>query len=114
MVQVAFPNTEELHIQYMDNLVEVWHNQLPDQTFSSLQVLNVRGCERLIDLGPTHMLTRLQMLSKLYIEDCGSVEEIFVTKHVVNQDDTDVSLFSLTELRLKGLPKLKHIWWDKD
>ncbi|KAJ9553683.1 hypothetical protein OSB04_017728 [Centaurea solstitialis] len=113
--KVAFPNTEELHIQYMDNLVEVWDHQLPDQTFSSLQVLNVRGCEKLIHVGSTHMLARLQMLSKLYIEDCGSVEEIFVTEHTVNQDDKVVlSLFSLTELRLKSLPKLKHIWWNTD
>nr|XP_043612746.1 uncharacterized protein LOC122584756 [Erigeron canadensis] len=107
----AFPNMEELHIQYMYNLVEVWHRQYPDQTFSSLQVLDVRGCERLVYVGPTHMLSRLQMLSKLYIEDCGSVEEIFVTEH---QTDADVSLFGLTELRLKNLPKLKHIWWDKN
>ncbi|KVI05092.1 hypothetical protein Ccrd_016590 [Cynara cardunculus var. scolymus] len=112
--KVAFPNTEELHIQYMDNLVEVWDHLLPDQTFSSLQVLNVRGCEKLIHVGSTHMLARLQMLSKLYIEDCGSVEEIFVTEHNVNQDDTIVSLFSLTELRLKSLPELKHIWWNTD
>ncbi|KAI3734625.1 hypothetical protein L6452_14098 [Arctium lappa] len=112
--KVEFPNTEELHIQYMDNLVEVWDHQLPDQTFSSLQVLNVRGCEKLIHIGSTHMLARLQMLSKLYIEDCGSVEEIFVTEHTVNQDDTVVSLFSLTELRLKCLSKLTHIWWNMD
>lgn len=114
MTQVAFPNTEELHIQYMENLVEVWHHQLPDQTFSNLQLLDVRRCERLVDVGPTHMLPRLQMLSKLYIEDCGSVEEIFVTKPVIGQDDTHVTLCSLTELRLKSLPKLKHIWWNKD
>ncbi|KAI7745871.1 hypothetical protein M8C21_007292 [Ambrosia artemisiifolia] len=112
--KVSFPNTEELHIHYMENLVEVWHNKLPDQTFSSLQLLDVRGCERLLDVGPTYMLPRLQMLSKLYIEDCCSVEEIFVTKSALNQDDIHVSLFSLTELRLKSLPKLKHIWWDTD
>ncbi|GJS45877.1 disease resistance protein SUMM2 [Tanacetum coccineum] len=107
--KVAFPNMEELHIQYMDNLVEVWHSQLPDQTFSSLQVLDVRGCEMLTDVGPTHMLARLQMLSKLFIEDCGSVEEIFINEHGVNKDDTDASLFRLTELRLKSLPELKHM-----
>ncbi|KAK3006903.1 hypothetical protein RJ639_015608 [Escallonia herrerae] len=111
--KVLFPDLEELHIQWMDNLVEIWHNQLPEHTFAKLKVLDIRGCHKLLDVGPINMLPRLQILEKLYIEDCDALEHVFVPEGLISQqDNVAFSLFNLAELRLKSAPKLRHIWWD--
>ncbi|KAK3031760.1 hypothetical protein RJ639_036640 [Escallonia herrerae] len=109
--KVLFPDLEELHIQWMDNLVEIWHNQLPEHTFAKLKALDISGCHKLLDVGPINMLPRLQILEKLYIEDCGALEYVFVPEGLISQqDNVAFSLSNLTELRLKSAPKLRHIW----
>lgn len=112
--KVALPNLQALYLDGLNGLVDIWHTQIPEKSFSKLQVLEVINCNQLLDLGPINMLPRLQMLEVIHITNCGSLEELFTLKHhpQTHQNGASVSLTKLVELVLENLPKLRQIWWD--
>ena len=76
-LQVAFPSLETLTIMHMENLKIIWHNQLAKDSFFKLHSLFVEYCENLVNIFESNMLIRFQSLEKLYVHDCGSLQEIF-------------------------------------
>ncbi|PWA94335.1 NB-ARC domains-containing protein [Artemisia annua] len=112
--KVALPNLQALYLNGLASLDGIWHTQLPDKSFSKLQVINVMNCGQLLDLGPLNMLPRLQMLEVIQVTNCASLEQIFTLKHPqIQKYISSVSLINLVDLVLENLPNLRQIWWDR-
>ena len=114
-LQVAFPSLNSLTIRGLDNVKKIWPNQIPQDSFSKLEFVTVLSCGQLLNIFPSCMLKRLQ---SLMVDNCSSLEAVFdvegtnvnVDLEELNVDDGHVELLpKLGELRLIGLPKLRHI-----
>jgi hypothetical protein len=112
-LQVSFPSLETLGIYHMENLKIIWHNQLAEDSFFKLQLLVVEFCENLMNIFQSNMLTRFQSLEKLYVYDCGSLQEIFELQGQDVRETQAVTTIPLKELDLRRLPKMKQVW-NKD
>nr|GEV40903.1 probable disease resistance protein At1g12280 [Tanacetum cinerariifolium] len=112
--KVALPNLQALYLNGLNSLDGIWHTQLPDKSFSKLQVINVMNCGQLMVLGPLNMLPRLQLLEVIQVTNCASLEQILTLKHPqIQKYISSVSLINLVDLVLENLPNLRQIWWDR-
>ncbi|KAL4605324.1 hypothetical protein ACB092_09G020400 [Castanea dentata] len=108
--EVAFPSLETLTIFHMEKLKIIWHNQLAEYSFLKLQSLLVQYCENLVNIFQSNMLTKFQSLKRLYVYDCGSLQEVFeLQRHNVRESHV-VMAIPLKRLMLQCLPKMKHVW----
>ncbi|KAJ9682445.1 hypothetical protein PVL29_018375 [Vitis rotundifolia] len=110
--RVAFPSLKFLFIRGLDNVKKIWHNQIPQDSFSKLEKVTISSCGQLLNIFPSCMLKRLQSLDGLVICDCSSLEAVFDMEWTnVNMDCsslgntfvfpkvTFLSLISLHQLR---------------
>ncbi|XP_034706627.1 uncharacterized protein LOC117930215 isoform X1 [Vitis riparia] len=116
--RVAFPSLNFLKILGLDNVKKIWPTQIPQDSFPKLECVSLSSCGQLLNIFPSCMLKRLQSLERLFVCDCSSLEAVFdvegtnvnVDLEELNVDDGHVELLpKLGELRLIGLPKLRHI-----
>ncbi|XP_034707965.1 uncharacterized protein LOC117931168 isoform X1 [Vitis riparia] len=97
---IVGPNTPPL------NQPEIRDGQLLLSLGGNLRSLVLKNCMSLLKLFP---LSLLQNLEELIVENCGQLEHVFDLEEL-NVDDGHVELLpKLGELRLIGLPKLRHI-----
>jgi hypothetical protein len=108
-----FPEVEEVHINGMNEIIEIWRDHMQENSFCKLRVLDINKCDNLLNIGLARMLQNLAGLELLYITECGSLEDIFSPDLFDQADDTS-SLCSLIELRIQSLPKLRNIWWFRN
>ncbi|XVF29552.1 hypothetical protein REPUB_Repub15cG0131200 [Reevesia pubescens] len=131
--KVALPMLEHLKIQRLTNLERLWPNQLADESYPKLIQLELRWCDKLLNVFPLSMSRRLQRLNKLMIWSCNLLEEIFEPqqdhssfikpfspKLIQSFEFPQVTYLLLHELpKLKGFyhemhttnwPSLKHMW----
>ncbi|XP_022719667.1 uncharacterized protein LOC111277500 [Durio zibethinus] len=109
--KVALPMLQHLEIHSMENLERLWPNQLAEQSFSKLSYFELKRCNKLVNVFPLSMLTRLERLDKLIIWDCEFVEEIFEPQQADGSTAAAVFEFRrLTSLELIRLPKLKNFY----
>ncbi|GLU09192.1 hypothetical protein SLE2022_260650 [Rubroshorea leprosula] len=122
--KVVFPSLEKLKIQEMRNLIKIWDEQLDEDSFHKLYLLNVEYCEKLLNIFPVNMVGRLQNLGELLIRNCVSLEEIFepqgldadeleaqITAQSALVETTPNFVFpKVTSLDLWWLPNLKSFY----
>ncbi|RVW70660.1 putative disease resistance protein [Vitis vinifera] len=88
------------------NQPEIRDGQLLLSLGGNLRSLKLKNCMSLLKLFPPSLL---QNLEELIVENCGQMEHVFDLEEL-NVDDGHVELLpKLGELRLIGLPKLRHI-----
>ncbi|KAG5547796.1 hypothetical protein RHGRI_013474 [Rhododendron griersonianum] len=113
--QVAFPALEELSIFSVPNITEIWDkNLLPAESFCLLRSLKVWGCEKLMNVVPSHMLPLLRNIKTLDVYKCPKMEVIVVlekreeeTQEATNKD---IIMFpELTKMTLYALENLKGV-----
>lgn len=91
---------------------KIWHNQLPDDSFSKLKDVRVDSCRELLNIFPSCVLKKLESLQILVAQDCSSLEEVFDMEGI----DVDLSVkegvtvTKLSQLFLQLLPKVEQIW----
>ncbi|KAI8554145.1 hypothetical protein RHMOL_Rhmol05G0075500 [Rhododendron molle] len=113
--QVAFPALEELSIFSVPNITEIWDkNLLPAESFCLLRSLKVWGCEKLMNVVPSHMLPLLRNIKTLDVYKCPKMEVIVVLekKEEGTQEATnkDIILFpELTKMTLYALENFKGV-----
>lgn len=84
---------------------ELWNNQIYDDSFCKLESLNLKGCDNLQHIAPSHMWKRLQdCLKTLEVKSCRSIEIIY------ESDGTVPKSGNLRTLDLRDLDNLRHIW----
>ncbi|KAI8009843.1 Disease resistance protein [Camellia lanceoleosa] len=113
--QVAFPVLEDLKIQKLPNIIEIWDEQLliasekESKSFCQLKDMQVSNCEKLVHVVRFNMLPRLQNLKKFKEDNCPRMEAIVLEKE--KEEGTtrnDIIVFSqLTTLNLSELVSLK-------
>ena len=108
MLQVSFPKLEELTLKNLPKLKDIWHHQLPFESFSNLQILRVYKCPCLLNLVPTHLIHTFQNLKKIYVQYCELLEHVIVLQEI---DENVEILPKLETLMMENLPRLR---WIKD
>ncbi|XP_028104764.1 uncharacterized protein LOC114303816 [Camellia sinensis] len=113
--KVAFPVLEDLKIQKLPNIIEIWDKQLlidsekESKSFCQLKDMKVSNCEKLVHVVEFNMLPRLQNLKKFNVDNCPKMEAIVSEKE--KEEGTtrnDIIVFShLTTLNLSELVSLK-------
>ncbi|KAG2702072.1 hypothetical protein I3760_06G074300 [Carya illinoinensis] len=106
---ISFSSLETLHLVQMDKLEILWHDQVAVSSFSNTHLLMVIGCENLLRIFQSNLLTTFQSLTSLHIMDCGLLEAIF-ERHdalTVSVATSLTQLEHLTNMTLSNLPKLK-------
>nr|XP_011465964.1 PREDICTED: uncharacterized protein LOC101311209 isoform X2 [Fragaria vesca subsp. vesca] len=90
--KVIFPVLKYLSIEHLGELKKIWNGQLSPTSFSKLEALTVKHCDKLLHLVPTQMQNRLQTLVYIRVEECSSLEGIFeVRRLTVNERIASVS-----------------------
>ncbi|KAJ9682200.1 hypothetical protein PVL29_018194 [Vitis rotundifolia] len=109
--QVSFTNLEELTLGDLPKLREIWHHQLPPQSFYNLQILKVYNCPGLLNLIPSHLIQRFDNLKAMDVDNCE------VLKHVFDLQGLDENIRILPRLEslcLWTLPKLRRVVCNED
>ncbi|XP_058214584.1 uncharacterized protein LOC131326035 isoform X20 [Rhododendron vialii] len=118
--QVAFPTLEELSIYGMPNITEIWDkNLLSAESFCLLRSLNVKNCEKLMNVVPSHMLPQLKSIETLEVSGCPEMEVIVVLekREEETQEATNKNMIivfpQLRKMTLGGLENLKGVFTYK-
>eukprot|EP00261_Vitis_vinifera_P039382 XP_019080625.1 PREDICTED: probable disease resistance protein At4g27220 isoform X4 [Vitis vinifera] len=113
--RVAFPSLDCLYIEGLDNVKKIWPNQIPQDSFSKLEVVKVASCGELLNIFPSCMLKRLQSLERLSVHVCSSLEAVFDVEGTnVNVDCSSLGntnvVPKITLLALRNLPQLRSFY----
>ncbi|XP_004302059.1 PREDICTED: uncharacterized protein LOC101306932 [Fragaria vesca subsp. vesca] len=91
-LQVIFPVLRNLSMERLGELKKIWNGQPSPASFSKLEDLTVKHCDKLLHLVPTQMQNRLQTLKYIGVHGCSSLEGIFeVSGLTVNERIASVS-----------------------
>ncbi|GLT52128.1 hypothetical protein SLA2020_254840 [Shorea laevis] len=104
--QVDSPNLECLRLSSL-NIQQIWHNPLPESSVQNLKRLLVEDCNNLKYLITSSIVKRFSQLIQLEIRDCKMMEEVILTKILVEEERMCEIFFpKLDSIILKDLPKL--------
>ncbi|XP_058000241.1 uncharacterized protein LOC110660410 isoform X5 [Hevea brasiliensis] len=107
---VSFSKLEVLYIKNMNNLKNIWHNQLAADSFCKLKSLSINSCSRLVTVFPLAVLERFLRLEKLDLSYCASVQEIYQLQGYNVREVGVAAAFELRDLHILNCNSLKHIW----
>ncbi|XP_058000274.1 uncharacterized protein LOC131169102 isoform X2 [Hevea brasiliensis] len=107
---VSFSKLEVLYIKNMNNLKNIWHNQLAADSFCKLKSLSILFCPRLVTVFPLAVLERFQRLEELDLWYCDSVQEIYQLQGYNVKEVNVAAAFELRDLFIANCHSLKHIW----
>lgn len=83
MLQAAFPSLEELELENLEDISDIWgklhNNNYTESSFCKLKRLNVSRCNKLETLISLSMLHRLRNLEYLETEYCEGLTNMFVS-----------------------------------
>ncbi|CBI22408.3 unnamed protein product, partial [Vitis vinifera] len=113
--RVAFPSLKFSFIWGLDNVKKIWHNQIPQDSFSKLEEVTVSSCGQLLNIFPSCMLKRVQSLKVLLVDNCSSLEAVFDVEGTnVNVDRSSLRntfVFpKVTSLTLSHLHQLRSFY----
>ncbi|KAL7249740.1 hypothetical protein ACSBR1_011844 [Camellia fascicularis] len=116
--QVAFPILEELVIQKLPNIIQIWEKQLliasesESKSFCQLKVMEVSNCQKLVHVVQFNMLPRLQNLKRFNVDNSPKMEAIVTEKEKEKGiTSNDIIMFSQLEtLNLSMLASLKSFY----
>ncbi|KAL7258432.1 hypothetical protein ACSBR1_004539 [Camellia fascicularis] len=108
--KVKLTSLEKLSVTAMDNLIEIW----PDELQAKLREMRVKLCHGFSNiLFPSNLIKGMQSLELLEVKQCRSVKVLFDLEGLITREGhPDIQLHSLTNVNLRHLPKLTHVWKD--
>ena len=106
ILQVLFSNLEKLELYRLHELKEIWHHQLPHNSFSNLRILIVVDCGSLLNIIPCHLIQSFKNLKEIYMSECRNLKHVF---DLQGCDTYGEILPKLEFLHLYDLKKLKGI-----
>ncbi|KAL7218967.1 hypothetical protein ACSBR2_012102 [Camellia fascicularis] len=110
--QVVFPVLEDLFINRVRNITNVWDKLHSIESFCSLRRMMIEDCEKLVNIVPSYMLPQLRNLEVLNSYSCPKMLVIVSEEEGKEKDvDENTILFpKLTTLNLKSLDNLKTFY----
>ncbi|KAH1240870.1 Disease resistance protein [Glycine max] len=106
----VFPRLEEIHLDHMDMLTDIWHVEVSADSFSSLTSVYINSCNKLDKIFPSHMEGWFASLNSLKVSYCKSVEVIFEIKDSQQADASGGIDTNLQVVDVSYLPKLEQVW----
>ncbi|KAG5555911.1 hypothetical protein RHGRI_006534 [Rhododendron griersonianum] len=108
--KVAFPSLKYLGLSGLQNVNDLWGNELPTNSFSKLETLNVRGFANLRSMFHPSTVGGLANLLELVIIDCSKMEGVVYLEEETEDGQgrkVEKTLFPLLrKLQLSNLPNL--------
>ncbi|XP_019413428.1 PREDICTED: disease resistance protein RPS2-like [Lupinus angustifolius] len=109
----AFPNLESLILHNLINMERICSGPLPAQAFTKLQVIKVKGCDRMEFVFLHSIVKHLSELLEIEISECKFMTKIIAEKEQEDDGETDKIEFSKTRsLILECLPSLVNLSLD--
>ncbi|GMP85123.1 hypothetical protein CsSME_00038408 [Camellia sinensis var. sinensis] len=101
-----------LDVTGIDEPTEIWHNQLEVGCLDKVGFMRVQCCGKLSSVVSSKLMQRLHNIQGLKVWWCDSLEMIFDLQEGGCADvaEKETLITQLSELLLKYLPKLTHIW----
>ncbi|KAH7855983.1 hypothetical protein Vadar_031273 [Vaccinium darrowii] len=95
---------EELKVEALDSIEEIWDKQSPSVnqetvSFGQLRNMTVKRCEKLMNVIPSNILPRLRNLQFLVVNDCPNVEFIVFKNKKGEDEAADDSTLIIPQLR---------------
>ncbi|KAL2336060.1 hypothetical protein Fmac_010506 [Flemingia macrophylla] len=106
----VFPKLEEIHLNEMSMLIDIWQVEMSVDSFGSLVSVHIEKCEKLDKIFPIHIEGWYRSLKNLKVVDCWLVEVIFEIKDSRQRDETGGIDTNLQNVILNQLPTLKQVW----
>ncbi|KAG5142020.1 hypothetical protein JHK82_017715 [Glycine max] len=106
----VFPKLEEIHLDQMDKLTDIWQAEVSADSFSSLTSVYIYRCNKLDKIFPSHMEGWFASLNSLKVYSCQSVKVIFEIKDSQQADASGGIDTNLQVVEVWILPKLKQVW----
>ncbi|KAG4400462.1 hypothetical protein GLYMA_07G062900v4 [Glycine max] len=106
----VFPKLEEICLDQMDELTDIWQAEVSADSFSSLTSVYIYRCNKLDKIFPSHMEGWFASLNCLKVWFCKSVEVIFEIKDSRQVDVSGGIDTNLQVVVVGFLPKLKQVW----
>ncbi|KAG5021821.1 hypothetical protein JHK85_018163 [Glycine max] len=106
----VFPKLEEIHLEGMVKLTDIWQADVSADSFSSLTSVNIDSCNKLDKIFPSHMEGWFASLNSLKVSYCESVEVIFEIEDSQQVDASGGIDTNLQVVDVRGLPKLERVW----
>ncbi|XP_020238756.1 probable disease resistance protein At4g27220 [Cajanus cajan] len=108
----AFPNLESLILHNLVNMERICSDPIPAQAFTKLQVIKVKGCDRMEFLFSHSMVKHLSELVEIEISECNFMTNIIAKQRqedaIAGQTDK-IKLINLRFLTLECLPSLVNL-----
>ncbi|CAL5351008.1 unnamed protein product [Camellia sinensis] len=101
-----------LDVTGIDEPTEIWHNQLEVGCLDKVGFMRVQCCGKLSSVVSSKLMQRLHNIQGLKVWWCDSLEMIFDLQEGGCADiaEKETLITQLSELKLKYLTKLTHIW----
>ncbi|KAI3517984.1 hypothetical protein L1887_06270 [Cichorium endivia] len=109
--EVLIPKLEELFIDHMENLKEIWPNEFNRSERVRLRKITVRSCTNLVSMFPCNPMSQLHHLEEIDLANCGSIEVLFdIDLENIGEIGENSSRSSLRNIKVEGLRKLREVW----
>ncbi|CAL0303672.1 unnamed protein product [Lupinus luteus] len=102
----SFLCLESLVILNLINLEKIYRGQFISHIFTRLQVIKVKGCEKLQNLFSFSMAANLPQLLEIEISDCKLMTSIIQQRNDEFEDHDQINLPKIHSIKLECLPKL--------
>ncbi|KAG2380649.1 Disease resistance protein [Vigna angularis] len=106
----VFPKLEEICLNQMNRLTNIWQTEVSVDSFSSLTLVKIENCNKLENIFPSHMEGWFESLINVEVSKCKSVKEIFEINDLQEIDEFGGIDTNLHVILLENLPKLKKLW----
>ncbi|KAL3008976.1 hypothetical protein AAZX31_07G060900 [Glycine max] len=106
----VFPKLEEIRLDQMDELTDIWQADVSADSFSSLTSVYINRCNKLDKIFPSHMEGWFASLNSLKVYSCRSVKVIFEIKDSQQADASGGIDTNLQVVDVRVLPKLEQVW----
>ncbi|KAL5160128.1 Disease resistance protein [Glycine soja] len=100
----VFPKLEEIHLNEMDKLTDIWQAEVSADSFSSVTSVNIDSCNKLDKIFPSHMEGWFASLNSL------KWKVIFEIKDSQQVDASGGIDTNLQVVDVRRLPKLEQVW----
>ncbi|KAI3724603.1 hypothetical protein L2E82_36386 [Cichorium intybus] len=109
--EVLIPKLEELFIDHMENLKEIWPYEFSRSDQVQLRKIRLRSCTNLVNMFPCNPMSLLHHLEEVDLSNCGSIEVLFdIDLENIGEIEENSSRSSLKNIKVEGLGKLREVW----
>ncbi|THG08243.1 uncharacterized protein LOC114306045 [Camellia sinensis] len=105
--QVVFPVLEDLFINRVRNITNIWDKLHSRESFCFLKRMMIEDCEKLVNVVPSYMIPQLRNLEVVNAFSCPKMLAIVSEEEGKEDDEIPILFPKLTTWNLKSLDSLK-------